>query len=220
MTTFDAHIFRRRKRGEREEVRLKLFNSDGTPAELGGGGGLIHKVIEIPHAQILTLFSIGATLLEPTEILDYEGLPTEIPVPVSCYIIGISEGGAAYANTAGRYFKMTLSTGNDASLGTTVQQSYIQNVATDVDNDGVVEDSFTMPIMQEFMKLPEEGHSYFSGMFVFAETGSSRLDGNLQDNGLLLTLGSIEGGSSGNVTGGDPSNKLLVHLTYFIAKLT
>jgi hypothetical protein len=34
---FNAHIFRRRSVGEREEVRLKLFNLDGTPFEGGGG---------------------------------------------------------------------------------------------------------------------------------------------------------------------------------------
>lgn len=36
----NAHIFGRSRRGDREEVRLKLFNPDGTPADFGGGGGL------------------------------------------------------------------------------------------------------------------------------------------------------------------------------------
>lgn len=35
---FKAHIFKERTRGPREEVKLKLFNLDGSPAEIGGGG--------------------------------------------------------------------------------------------------------------------------------------------------------------------------------------
>ena len=37
MTTYKAHIFKQRKVGEREEVKLKLFNPDGTLIDLGGG---------------------------------------------------------------------------------------------------------------------------------------------------------------------------------------
>lgn len=39
MSTYKAHIFKQRNVGEREEVKIKLFNSDGTPLLLGGGGG-------------------------------------------------------------------------------------------------------------------------------------------------------------------------------------
>lgn len=34
---FNAHIFKHRQVGEREEVKLRLFNQDGSPADLGGG---------------------------------------------------------------------------------------------------------------------------------------------------------------------------------------
>jgi hypothetical protein len=34
---FEAHVFKRRNRGDREEIRLKLFNLDGSP--FGGSGG-------------------------------------------------------------------------------------------------------------------------------------------------------------------------------------
>ena len=37
--SFRAHIFKQRNVGEREEVRIKFFNADGSPADLGGGGG-------------------------------------------------------------------------------------------------------------------------------------------------------------------------------------
>lgn len=36
MTIYKAHIFKRRQLGEREEVRIKLFTSDGTPIVLDG----------------------------------------------------------------------------------------------------------------------------------------------------------------------------------------
>ena len=34
---FKAHIFKERTRGPREEVKLKLFNLDDSPIEIGGG---------------------------------------------------------------------------------------------------------------------------------------------------------------------------------------
>ena len=37
--SFDAHIFKRRNVGEREEVRLKLFKLDGTPVDMEGSTG-------------------------------------------------------------------------------------------------------------------------------------------------------------------------------------
>ena len=39
MTSIRAHIFKQRKVGEREEVKLRLFYPDGTPMELGSGEG-------------------------------------------------------------------------------------------------------------------------------------------------------------------------------------
>lgn len=220
MSTFKAHIFGRRKLGDREEVRMKLFNPDDTPAELGGGGGLIQKVITIPHAQILTLFSSGFTIVEPTEILNYEGLPTEIPIPISCNVIGISGGGAPYDNATAKYLMMTLSTGNDVRVGSSMGHVTFLNVGMDINGDGVLDGITDVESLDLRMKLPGAGHSYLTGMFVFAETGIGQLDGNLQDNGLALTLGSVGSGFAGNVTGGDPSNKLLVHLTYCVVKLT
>lgn len=38
---FNAHIFKRRRRGEREEVTLKMYNLDGSPLNLPGGGGSV-----------------------------------------------------------------------------------------------------------------------------------------------------------------------------------
>ena len=39
MNTYRAHIFKERNVGEREEVKLKIFGPDGSPLDLGGGGG-------------------------------------------------------------------------------------------------------------------------------------------------------------------------------------
>jgi len=36
--TFDAHIFKQRNVGEREEVRVKIFGPDGNPLDLAAGG--------------------------------------------------------------------------------------------------------------------------------------------------------------------------------------
>jgi hypothetical protein len=39
VAAYKAHIFKQRKVGEREEVKLKLFNPDGTLIDLGNVGG-------------------------------------------------------------------------------------------------------------------------------------------------------------------------------------
>lgn len=43
--TYGAHIFKRRQVGEREEVKIKLFNPDGSPLILGSpsAGAMIWK---------------------------------------------------------------------------------------------------------------------------------------------------------------------------------
>lgn len=37
MSTYRAHIFKQRQVGEREEVKIKFFDADGSPLDLGGG---------------------------------------------------------------------------------------------------------------------------------------------------------------------------------------
>lgn len=96
---FNAHIFKRSSRGEREEVRLKLFNPDGTPVELGGGGGLtwegVYSAQEYAtgsvvrhgtHLYIATEDFVPETLTLPPypqytgPVKVYEGPGTEIAV--------------------------------------------------------------------------------------------------------------------------------------------
>jgi hypothetical protein len=38
-TLFNAHLFRQRSVGEREEVKIKMFGPDGSPLDLAAGGG-------------------------------------------------------------------------------------------------------------------------------------------------------------------------------------
>lgn len=65
MSLFNAHIFKRRSRGDREEVRIKLFNLDGTDADLGGG-------------EAKSIFFAGTFNVEP--IPDNSGLGHELPL--------------------------------------------------------------------------------------------------------------------------------------------
>jgi len=188
-----------------------------TTTSTGGGGtsGLINTTIEIPHAQILTLYSAGFTLVEPTETLDYTGLPTEIPVLIACTVIGISGGGAVYENAEGRHLVIMLSTGQDFYLGRSVRATRYQYMLADhIDSDYVGDARYDIQSLDQVMALPGAGQSMLS-QFVFVETGTSNLSGSLQDNGLSLTI--APGG--GNLTGGDPTNKLIVNLTYTVVTL-
>ena len=199
---FNAHIFGRRQRGDREEVRMKLFDEDDNPVNLGGQSGQNHKTITIPHEQIISLWEEGVILLEPTEVLDYNGPPTELPFPISCEVLGIGGGGPAYGNQVG---------------GQTLALAWGQS---DIVAGLSLADYASTPSSEYVLGFspPYDSRIIRSASFPSLATtiGSSDFNGGLTHNGLTLWLQNV----SGELTGGHPDHKLLVFLTYFVAKLS
>jgi hypothetical protein len=178
-------------------------------SEGGGGGGdfeLVTKRVEIPHEAILTLYSDNYTLVEPTETLDYSGVPATLPVPVSCTVFGASGGGDPYNADASRRLLLFWSTGADKQIAHSVRW-----IAYDLG------ESQTVYMLEPFMQLPAPGETSLAATFQFYEPQTGNLDGNLQDNGLIVTLVTDE--APHDPTGGDESNKLVVFLTYYVAEL-
>lgn len=87
---FNAHIFRRRSQGEREEVRMRVFNLDGTPAEFvtrtevedmiaeatgggdGGGGGSTPLVAidgHMPNGRLTAGTPINVTIVSTDPVV-------------------------------------------------------------------------------------------------------------------------------------------------------
>jgi hypothetical protein len=202
---FSAHIFGRRRKGDREEVRMQLFNEDGSPFTGGGGGsGLNHKVTTVTHEEILGLYTNGVQILEPTEPnLNYETPPTELPFPVSCEVLGVSGGGIEYGNQV-EFQTLALSWGQlDVVIGRSLNSN-------DTPTGTTLEMSFTPPYESRTIRsasFPLLSSAIGSGDFAGA---------SMNDNGLYLWIQH----TGGELTGGHPDDKLLVFLTYFMAKLS
>lgn len=97
---FNAHIFKRRSRGDREEVRIKLFNLDGTDAELGGGGGGASQSLRVRsdaaglielEASLPTDIPFGNTFLFHKEGFEFEAGDLEIPAAPGIYLFQMED---------------------------------------------------------------------------------------------------------------------------------
>jgi len=173
----------------------------------GGTGGLTTTTVVLTNAQILTLFSNPAVLVQPTETPNYSGLPTRIPVPVACTAVGVSAGTTAYGHSTARDLELFLSTGEDVLVGKSMR-------CASVDINDIADNVTTLHYFEPHFKLPTDGRTTIAATFELYEP-EGQLDGNLQDNGLVLSLRrAIPSGDTGDLTGGTAGNKLLVTLTY------
>lgn len=197
-------------------------DTSGSRGDGAGSGGVQAVHVTIPHAEILTLYSVPKVLVEPTEILDYDGLPATIPWPLACTVIGISgTGGSGYV-LAGTYpnLSLKLSTGEDVRIAKSRRVVKVTRALIDTSGADLVADSAVDIWNPEpYVWLPSAGHTAVAAQFdLLVESLGVRLDGNLQDNGLVISL-SAETGAD-DPTGGDASNRLEVFLTYTVLDLS
>lgn len=99
---FTAHLFGRSKRGDREEVRMLLFNPDGSPTDFGsGGGGSPTKMLDlwssldngIPNTaqEIPVPFGDGEQgLVLANEGFDVSVGDTQFDVPAGAYLVQLA----------------------------------------------------------------------------------------------------------------------------------
>jgi len=192
----------------------------GGGESVGSGEGPQTVRLTIPHSEILTLYSTPKVLVEPTEILDYEGLPTTIPWPIACTVVGISDGGSPYvlAGTS-PHMCLLLSTGEDVIIARSRRVVKVGGILADTNSDlvpDVTQDAF---IYEPYVWLPSGGQAGIAAQFnEFGEAIHANFKGNLQDNGIALTMGAETGSS--NPTGGDASNRFEVFLTYITLELS
>jgi hypothetical protein len=164
-----------------------------------GGSNLINTTIEISNEQILTLWSIGTILVEPTETIDYIGKPTSLPIPIACHVIGISGGGDPYGNkTSGQALQLFWGSPQDWTVA----------VSTYPSQDPLEGGPPIVRGIETDFLLPDEGKTTFASITPIVAIGD--ITDGLTDNALVLSsLNSLH-----DWTGGDPSNKLIVNLTY------
>ena len=81
---FKAHIFKQRQRGEREEVKLTLFNLDGSPMELG-------------NVPMLTgLWDYDLALTAPPDSGELRSSPDPIESLANVYLSGRDSNGFSW----------------------------------------------------------------------------------------------------------------------------
>lgn len=167
--------------------------------------GLKHRSMVIPHHRILTLKSKGMYLVSATERLDYNGPPTELPIPTLCQVYGVSAGtDESYAPQSPGMHLMLSWGARDALIAMSTSGTPMPSPSHDVKE------------VKGFVP-PEEGKQGWAAVFPsFSMPVGQDLTWALEDNALSLDLHNPDG----DLEGGHPDDKLIVFLTYYIAKLT
>jgi hypothetical protein len=78
MSMYNVHMFGRRRKGDREEARLKFVNPDGTPITLGGGG------IDVAECRLRPLptnvdYRKALRLASDDDLISYSGTWQRVP---------------------------------------------------------------------------------------------------------------------------------------------
>jgi hypothetical protein len=214
-----ARIINRRMVGDTQYVDLGLFNDDNTP--LLNPYGLKYKTVVIPHSKILALWSQSVDLVPPTEQLDYEDkAPTELPMPVHCHVIGVGGGdsnnASDYGNqNAGQHLMLTWGA-SDSIISRSVKEQFNPPFTVNIDGADHITTQEFMVVEQVAFTPPHNGFTTVSAVFPsFISAAGSSFNGQFEHNGLSLDFSTP---SHQNLTGGHPDDKLIVFLTYYVAK--
>jgi len=162
--------------------------------------------ITLNNAQIKTVVT-PYVIIPATETLNYSGVPTQIPLPLSV-IIRIDNGAGGYINVDGAA-QFVIALGSDWSMN-------FMNVRA----GGLDSASGCRIYIPEYLydytngvPTPAEGVSHFHNI---STVGGLDFDGGLQDNALAIVLDNL---SAGDLTGGDDANSLTVTVLYDIIDL-
>jgi len=101
-----AHIFKLRSRGEREEVKIRLMNPDGSDVDLGGGGGSMlyrgwSQKTNLPSSDEQVQIPFGNSIINVVEGFEVDPGDMEIAAPKGAYQARIEANWNTTAPTTG-----------------------------------------------------------------------------------------------------------------------
>jgi hypothetical protein len=163
--------------------------------------GLKHKTVEINHSRILNLYSESVELVKATEILNYQRNPRNLPIPVFCRVFAVSGGAPPYGNQSAEQHLMLILGNGDLSLARSVMEF------TSPGNPDVSYRQMFVP--------PRDGDIHMAAAFPMTAAQIGTSFKNLENNALSLGFMS----PNHDLTGGHSDDKLIVFLTYYVAKL-
>ena len=204
---FHAHMFRRRNLGEREEVKLKLFDKEGNPADLSGGGDQKVEVV-LGREEILALSETPYEIIAPTWVLDEENSsdwtdwsPPSFPLIMSARF-SLVNGETGYGNfSASQVNAMRLCYGSNQSFDC----GFVSGLTFPTQSEARI----AVSDMKLIMGFAAAEGRWRIGKF-YTDISPSRPE--WQDNGLYLYINTP--GVSGPLTGGDEIDKLTVSVMY------
>lgn len=159
------------------------------------------KTITLTDDQIKDV-STPYVIIPATENLDYTGVPTQVPLPITV-IIKLDNNAAGYSNIDpdARFIIVWGSDWSTDLMEVRAQLLEVQSLAHIYQ---------PLPLVRKTLPAdpdPDNPHLHYLNN----ELSSFQMDGGLQDNALALVL---KNGSSGDLTGGDPLNSLKVTVFY------
>jgi rhodanese-related sulfurtransferase len=198
MSMIKAHLFRQRKVGPREEVKLKLFDLNGKDLELGG----VRKAeVILDHAAILAMAETPHEVIAPTESADYD-YATVQPVIIRAYY-SLKIGSNPYANfSPDETNALVLCYGADQSTD-----------AAFAAKNYLVDNAYTISVFDMRLVFTEGLNRIKQGLFhTLIQSTPDYLD-----NGIYLALTTPI--TSGPLTGGNDTDQLKVTVWYDVVEV-
>lgn len=153
---------------------------------------IFSQTVELTDAQIKTLTTVPVVIVPATEVLNYSGLPTKLPLPLA-FTVSLNTLAGAYTNLDGAAFYV-LAIGSDWSL------------------NGMESDQNQMASLQNVIRIIGVANSFRRELLSDMIGPLAIQNGGLQDNALAIALHN----ASGEVTGGNPANSMKVTVLYTV----
>lgn len=184
---------------KKQWAALVRINSDSGEEDI-----MLSATVTLTDAQIKDV-GTPFVIIPATEVLGYNGAPTQIPVPLSA-VIRLDNSAGEYGNVGVSTFVIAL--GSDWSL------NFLSVQAGNLTGAGAVHTYITSPFDPNTSdNVPVDSDPHVHAITV-PFTGIDLTD-NIEDNAIAIVLSN----SDGDLTGGNAANSLKVTVFYVLMTL-